>query len=63
MKLKDFAKLVGMSATTVSRALNGHPEVNEATRARLVAAARQHGYHRTPMRAFWRWAMPAPSAA
>ena len=44
MKLKDFAKLVGMSATTVSRALNGHPEVNEATRARLVAAARQHGY-------------------
>lgn len=44
MKLKDFAKLVGMSPTTVSRALNGHPEVNEATRARLVAAARQHGY-------------------
>lgn len=44
MKLKDFAKLVGMSATTVSRALNGHPEVNEATRARLIAAARQHGY-------------------
>lgn len=44
MKLKEFAKLVGMSPTTVSRALNGHPEVNEQTRARLVAAALQHGY-------------------
>lgn len=44
MTLKEFAKLVGMSPTTVSRALNGHPEVNERTRARLVAAARQHGY-------------------
>lgn len=44
MRLKEFARLVGMSQTTVSRALNGHPEVNEQTRARLVAAAREHGY-------------------
>ena len=44
MTLKEFAKLVGMSPTTVSRALNGHPEVNEVTRARLIAAARHHGY-------------------
>lgn len=44
MKLKDFARLVGMSATTVSRALNGHPEVNAATRARLVEAAQRLGY-------------------
>ncbi|WP_304619449.1 LacI family DNA-binding transcriptional regulator [Paracoccus sediminilitoris] len=44
MTLKEFAKLVGMSQTTVSRALNGHPEVNERTRARLIEAARLHGY-------------------
>jgi LacI family transcriptional regulator len=44
MTLKEFAKIVGMSQTTVSRALNGHPEVNENTRARLVQAAQQHGY-------------------
>ncbi|MDN5568950.1 MAG: substrate-binding domain-containing protein [Paracoccus sp. (in: a-proteobacteria)] len=44
MTLKEFAKLVGMSQTTVSRALNGHAEVNERTRARLIEAARQHGY-------------------
>ncbi|MFN3273826.1 MAG: LacI family DNA-binding transcriptional regulator [Paracoccus sp. (in: a-proteobacteria)] len=44
MKLKEFARLVGMSQTTVSRALNGHPEVAEQTRLRLIAAARDHGY-------------------
>lgn len=44
MKLKEFARLVGMSQTTVSRALNGHPEVAAQTRARLIAAAREHGY-------------------
>ena len=37
MKLKEFARLVGMSQTTVSRALNGHPEVAEQTRLRLIA--------------------------
>lgn len=44
MKLKEFAKAVGMSQTTVSRALNGHPEVSEATRARLIEAAHRLGY-------------------
>lgn len=44
MNLKEFARLVGMSQTTVSRALNGHPEVNERTRARLIDAAQRHGY-------------------
>lgn len=44
MKLKEFARLVGLSPTTVSRALNGHPEVSARTRDRLIEAARQHGY-------------------
>lgn len=44
MNLKEFAQLVGMSQTTVSRALNGHPEVNERTRLRLIEAAQKHGY-------------------
>ncbi|MDP5307932.1 LacI family DNA-binding transcriptional regulator [Paracoccus spongiarum] len=44
MNLKEFARLVGLSTTTVSRALNGHPEVSARTRARLIEAARQHGY-------------------
>ncbi len=44
MNLKEFSQLLGLSATTVSRALNGYPEVSAATRARVVAAARDHGY-------------------
>lgn len=44
IKLKELSRLLDLSATTVSRALNGYPEVNEETRARVLAAARRHGY-------------------
>ncbi|WP_299142701.1 substrate-binding domain-containing protein [uncultured Tateyamaria sp.] len=44
MNLKELSHLLGLSQTTVSRALNGYPEVSEATRARVVAAAQKHSY-------------------
>ena len=44
MNLKELSDLLGLSPTTVSRALNGYPEVSEATRKRVAAAAREHGY-------------------
>ncbi|SNT13462.1 LacI family DNA-binding transcriptional regulator [Tropicimonas sediminicola] len=44
MNLKDLAATLGLSQTTVSRALNGYPEVSEATRKRVHEAAREHGY-------------------
>ena len=44
MKLKDLANELGLSQTTVSRALNGFPEVNEATRQRVAEAAARLGY-------------------
>ena len=44
MNLKELSQLLGLSQTTVSRALNGYPEVSEATRARVQAAASQHKY-------------------
>lgn len=44
MNLKDLAKILGLSQTTVSRALNGYPEVSEATRARVLGAAEAHNY-------------------
>ena len=44
MNLKELSKKLGLSPTTVSRALNGYPEVNEATREKVVAAARRHHY-------------------
>jgi LacI family transcriptional regulator len=44
MNLKELARKLGLSPTTVSRALNGYPEVNETTRERVVAAAKRHNY-------------------
>jgi LacI family transcriptional regulator len=44
MNLKELATKLGLSPTTVSRALNGYPEVNEATRERVMAAATRHNY-------------------
>jgi LacI family transcriptional regulator len=44
MNLKELSRNLGLSQTTVSRALNGYPEVNESTRARVRLAAEQHNY-------------------
>lgn len=44
MTLKELSDLLGLSPTTVSRALNGYPEVSDATRKKVAAAARAHGY-------------------
>lgn len=44
MNLKDLSKALGLSQTTVSRALNGFPEVNDATRRRVVEMAAKLGY-------------------
>lgn len=44
MKLKDLAERLGLSQTTVSRALNGYPEVSAATRERVLEAARRFNY-------------------
>lgn len=44
MNLKELSEHLGLSQTTVSRALNGYPEVSERTRLRVAAAADQHNY-------------------
>lgn len=44
MNLKELADLLDLSQTTVSRALNGYPEVREATRQRVLTTAAQHNY-------------------
>ncbi len=49
MNLKDLAKNLGISETTVSRALNGYPEVSERTRQKVLAAAKAAGYRPNPM--------------
>lgn len=44
MNLKELSQNLGLSQTTVSRALNGYPEVSPATRARVEQAARTFNY-------------------
>lgn len=44
VNLKQLSEIVGLSQTTISRALNGYPEVSEKTRLKIMEAARNHGY-------------------
>ncbi|WP_299955579.1 substrate-binding domain-containing protein [uncultured Roseobacter sp.] len=44
MNLRELSKRLNLSQTTVSRALNGYPEVNEETRKRVTAAAAEFNY-------------------
>lgn len=43
-RLKEIADRLGLSITTVSRALNGYTEVSEASRERIFATANVMGY-------------------
>jgi LacI family transcriptional regulator len=49
MNLERLANQLGISKTTVSRALNGYPEVNVRTRERVLKAAQEAGYQPNPM--------------
>jgi len=49
MSLKQIATDLGLSLTTVSRALNGFPEVSEKTRKLVAAAAEARGYRPNSM--------------
>ncbi|MCG0276475.1 MAG: LacI family transcriptional regulator [Thermosediminibacteraceae bacterium] len=42
--IKDIARLAGVSITTVSRALNGYPDVSEATRQKIKKIAEELNY-------------------
>lgn len=44
VNLKQLSELLGLSQTTISRALNGYPEVSEETRERVMKAAVETGY-------------------
>lgn len=48
MNLKELSQRLGLSQTTVSRALNGYPEVSERTRERVIKAARDMNYRPNP---------------
>lgn len=43
--IKDIAVRLGISHSTVSRALTGYPHVNETLRQQILSTAREMGYH------------------
>jgi len=47
--LRDLASALGVSTSTVSRALNNGPYVKEALRGRIQQAAREAGYRPDPL--------------
>ena len=44
VSMKDIARRCGVSVATVSKALNGLPDIGEDTRKRVCAAAEEMGY-------------------
>jgi LacI family transcriptional regulator len=44
MTIKDIARLSGYGVSTVSRALNGHPDVNEETREKIKSIVKQYKF-------------------
>lgn len=44
MTIKDIAKLCGVGISTVSRAINNHPDINPETKAMIMNAIEENGY-------------------
>lgn len=44
MTIKDIAKECGVSVSTVSRALNAHPDINEETRVKILETVEKYSY-------------------
>ena len=43
--IKDIARKLGLSASTVSRALRNHPDISAETKRKVVALAERYDYH------------------
>jgi len=44
INIKDLAKKLNLSVSSVSRALNGHPNISEKTTTRIIKAAKKYNY-------------------
>ena len=44
INIKDFAKKIDLSVTSVSRALNGHSNISTKTKEKIIKAAEKYNY-------------------
>ena len=44
INIKDLAKKLNLSTSSVSRALNGHPNISQKTTTRIIKAAKKYNY-------------------
>lgn len=44
MTIKDIAHMCGVGVSTVSRAINNHPDINPDTKKTIMEAIKKHGY-------------------
>lgn len=42
--IKDIAKICGVGVSTVSRAINNHPDINPATKEKILETIKEYGY-------------------
>ena len=42
--IKDVAKICGVGVTTVSRAINNHPDINEDTKKMILQVIKDNNY-------------------
>ena len=42
--IKDIAKLCGVGVSTVSRALNNHPDINPETKEKIMQVIKENGF-------------------
>ena len=42
--IKDIAKVCGVGVSTVSRAINNHPDINPETKEMILQVIKEHNY-------------------
>ena len=42
INIKDIARICGVGVSTVSRAINNHPDINPETKSMIMQAIKEH---------------------
>lgn len=58
--IKDIAKIVGVSPSTVSRVINGTAPISDEVTAKIREAMKELDYHPTPVQGVSQPVLPIP---